>query len=45
VRPSRAPTRELHEFLQVNRDIKDSGMHSQLQKDLMEHFGSVMACT
>jgi hypothetical protein len=38
VRPSRAPTHELHGFLQVHRDIKDSGMHSQLQEDLMEYL-------
>jgi hypothetical protein len=30
VRPSRAPTRELQEFLQVHHTIKDRGIHSQL---------------
>jgi hypothetical protein len=38
VRPSRAPTHELQEFLQVHRAIKDRGIHSQLQEDLMEHL-------
>jgi hypothetical protein len=38
VRPSRAPTRELQEFLQVHQTIKDMGIHSQLQEDLMEHL-------
>jgi hypothetical protein len=38
VRPSRAPTHELQEFLQVHHAIKDRGIHSQLQEDLMEHL-------
>jgi hypothetical protein len=38
VTPSRAPIRELQEFLQTHREIRDSGIHSQLQKDLMEHL-------
>jgi hypothetical protein len=38
VRPSRAPTHKLQEFLQVHHAIKDSGIYSQLQEDLMQHL-------
>jgi hypothetical protein len=38
VRPSRAPTHELQEFLQIHHAINDRGIYSQLQEDLMQHL-------